>query len=161
MTDSVATTGELDREAHRRLGAELFNHTWTFLELPERTPAQVDEMIHSAHASRYHWGAAGDAGEAVNLARGEWQCSRVYAVLGRAEAALWHARRCVEINEASGIADWDIASACEAMARAHLVAGELPAARDWAARARAACAVIGDPADREAIEGDLATLGLG
>jgi len=161
LTDQAAITPELDGEAHRRLGAELFNHTWTLLELPERSPAQVDEMIHSAHASRYHWGAAGDAGEAVNLARGEWQCSRVYAILGRAEPALWHARRCVEINEAIGIADWDIASACEAMARAHVVAGDLPAARDWAARARAACDVIADPADREVIEGDLATLALG
>jgi hypothetical protein len=161
VTDQVATTPELDGETHRRLGAALFNHTWTLLELPDRTPAQVDEMIHSTHASRYHWGAAGDAGEAVNLARGEWQCSRVYAVLGRAEPALWHARRCVEINEANGIADWDIASACEAMARAHLVSGDLPAARDWAARARAACDVIADPADREVIEGDLATLALG
>lgn len=161
VTDQVATTAELDGEAHRRLGAALFNHTWTLLGLPERTAAQVDEMIHSAHASRYHWGAAGDAGEAVNLARGEWQCSRVYAVLGRAEPALWHARRCVEINEANGIADWDIASAYEAAARAHAVAGDLPAAREWAARARAACDAIVDPADREVIEGDLATLPLG
>jgi hypothetical protein len=161
VTDQIATTAELDGEVHRRLGVALFNHTWTLLEMPERTPAQVDEMIHSAHASRYHWGAAGSAGEAVNLARGEWQCLRVYAVLGRAEPALWHARRCVEINESNGIADWDIASACEAMARAHMVSGNLPAARDWAARARAACNVIADPADREVIEGDLATLVLG
>jgi DNA-binding transcriptional MerR regulator len=160
VTDPVGTAAEIDGEAHRRLGIALFNHTWTLLELTERTPAQVDEMIHGAHASRHHWGAAGDSGEPVNLARGEWQCSRVYAVLGRAEPALWHARRCVEINEAAGTADWDIASAYEAMARAHAVAGDLPAARDWAARARAACDVIADPADREVIEGDLATLAL-
>jgi DNA-binding transcriptional MerR regulator len=161
VSDHATTATELDTATHRRLGAELFNHTWTLLELTERTPAQIDEMIHSAHASRYHWGAAGDAGETVNLARGEWQCSRVYAVLGRAEPALWHARRCVEINEANGIADWDIASAYEAAARAHAVAGDLPAARSWAALARAACAAIVDPADREVIEGDLATLQLG
>lgn len=161
VSDHATTATELDAAAHRRLGAELFNHTWTLLELTERTPAQIDEMIHSAHASRYHWGAAGDAGETVNLARGEWQCSRVYAVLGRGEPALWHARRCVEINEANGIADWDIASAYEAAAQAHAVAGNLSAAREWAARARAACDAIVDPADREVIEGDLATLQLG
>ena len=56
----------------------------------------------------------------ANLARGEWQCSRVYAVLGRAEPALWHARRCVELDEAGaeGREDWDLAAAYEAMARA-------------------------------------------
>jgi hypothetical protein len=47
------------------------------------------------------------------------------------------------------------------MAWAYAVSGDLAAARDWAARARAACDRIADPADREVIEGDLATLALG
>jgi DNA-binding transcriptional MerR regulator len=158
VTDTAATSDVLDEAAHRRLGAELFNHTWTLLEIADRTPAQIDEMIHAAHASRYHWSRGGTA---ANLARGEWQCSRVYAVLGRAEPALWHARRCVEINEANGIRDWDIASAYEAMARAIAVTGDLVAAREWAARARAACDEIAEAEDREVIEGDLATLPLG
>ena len=114
-------------------------------------------MIHSAHASRYHWGEVPDH-EAVNLARGEWQCSRVYAVLGRAEPALWHARRCLEINEANGSADWDIASAFEAMARACLAAGDLDGVATWKAKAVAALDGIADPDDREIIEGDIATL---
>ena len=37
-------------------------------------------MIHAAHASRYHWSQVGTK---ANLARGEWQVSRVYTVLGR------------------------------------------------------------------------------
>ena len=90
---------KIDPTTRRKLAADLFNHTWTLLEKPDRTPAEDDEMIHSAHASRFHWG---EVGEPFNLARGEWQCSRVYAVLGRAEPALWHARRCLAINEANG-----------------------------------------------------------
>jgi hypothetical protein len=117
----------------------------------------VDEMIHCAHASRYHWGEV-PGREAVNLARGEWQCSRVYAVLGRAEPALWHARRCLEINEAAGNADWDIASAYEAMARAYLVAGDTAQVATWKAKAVAALDAIADPDDREVVEGDIATL---
>jgi hypothetical protein len=92
------TPPELDPRARRVLAAGLFNHVWTLLETPDRTPDQIDEMIHAAHASRYHWG---EVGEPVNLARGEWQCARVYSVLGRGEPALWHARRCLEINEAA------------------------------------------------------------
>jgi len=148
---------ELDPATRRKLAADLFNHTWTLLERADRTPEQVDEMIHSAHASRYHWGEVPDH-EAVNLARGEWQCSRVYAVLGRAEPALWHARRCLEINEAAGVADWDIASAYEAMARACLVAGDLAEVAAWKAKAVAALEAIADVDDREVIEGDIATL---
>jgi hypothetical protein len=159
MTTPTATTEptELDPATRRKLAADLFNHTWTLLELTDRTPAQDDEMIHSAHASRYHWGEVPDR-EAANLARGEWQCSRVYAVLGRAEPALWHARRCLEINEAAGVADWDIASAYEAMARAHLVAGDLEGVASWKAKAVAALDGIADPDDREIIDGDIATL---
>jgi len=154
---TAADTTELDSAARRKLAADLFNHTWTLLEKPDRTPAEDDEMIHSAHASRYHWGEVG-VGEPVNLARGEWQCSRVYAVLGRAEPALWHGRRCLAINEANGIADWDIASAYEAMARACLAAGDLEQVAAWKAKAAAALDDIADPDDRELIEGDLATL---
>lgn len=157
MTAPSAAPTELDATTRRTLAADLFNHTWTLLELPGRTPEQDDEMIHSAHASRYHWGEVADR-EPVNLARGEWQCSRVYAVLGRAEPALWHARRCLAINEAAGSVDWDIASAYEAMARAYLTAGDAEQVATWKARATAALDGIADRDDRELIEGDLATL---
>lgn len=135
----------------------MFNHVWALLEKPDRTTAETDEMIHATHASRFHWSQAHDV-EAVHLARGEWQCSRVYAVLGRGEPALWHARRCLEINEAAGSEDWDIASAYEAMARAHAVAGDAIAASEWKARAMAALDEIADQEDRDSIEADLATL---
>lgn len=154
MTTTPAP-GEIDPTTRRALAVDLFNHVWTLLENPNRTPEQDDEMIHSAHASRFHWG---EVGEPVNLARGEWQCSRVYAVLGRAEPALWHARRCMAICEANGIADWDIASAYEAMARACLTAGDMAEVAAWKAKAQAALALVDDPDDREVIEGDLATL---
>ena len=147
---------ELDTTTRRALAAGLFNHTWTLLDLPTRTAAQDDEMVHAAHASRYHWG---EVGIAVNLGRGEWLCSRVYAVLGRAEPALHHARRCVELTESNpDREDWDLAAACEAMARAQLVAGDRVAAAAWAARARAALADIADLEDRAPIEADLESL---
>ena len=149
---------DLDVALRRRLAVDLYNHTWALLQTADRTATQTDEMIHAAHASRYHWGTIGDA---TNLARGEWLCSRVYAVLGRGEPALWHAGRCVAIEEAAGIADWDIAAAYEAMARASAVAGDLAAARAWADRAREACAAIAEDDDREVIVGDLATIPLG
>ncbi|MFL5779221.1 MAG: MerR family transcriptional regulator [Chloroflexota bacterium] len=153
------TVSDIDPATHRQLGKDLFNHVWSLLETAERSTGQVDEMIHAAHAARYHWGVVGHDG---NRARGEWQCSRVYAVLGRAEPALWHARRCVEIAEAGGegVEDWDVAAAYEAMARASIVAGDAAAGRDWKRRAAEAAAGIADPDEREIIEGDVATLSV-
>jgi len=113
--------------------------------------------LHMAHASRYAWGAAPEC-EPANIARGEWLCSRVYCVLGRAEPALWHARRCVSVCEAAGIGDWDLAYANEAMARASGVAGDAAGAAEWRARAREAGDAIADPEDREHFDEDFATL---
>ena len=158
-TAMTATTTELppeiDPATRRKLAADLFNHTWALLEKSDRTPAEDDEMIHGAHASRFHWG---EVGEPVNLARGEWQCARVYSVLGRAEPALYHARRCLEIHEAIGSADWDIAAAYEGMARAYVAAGDAGQVAYWKARAVEALDGIADRDDREIVEGDIATL---
>ena len=81
---------------HRRLGVDLFNKTWTLMEKDDRTEAEDDELLHCAHASAYHWLQVGTP---ANRARSEWQCSRMYTVLGRAEPELYHARRCIEIYE--------------------------------------------------------------
>ena len=121
-----------------------------------RSVEQDDEMVHAAHASRYHWGEVGDA---ANRARGEWQCARVYSVLGRAEPAQHHARRCLEICQANAIGDWDLAAAYEAIARAALVAGDESGRARYTALAREACDAIADEEDRRVIEADLANLG--
>ena len=145
-------------ETERRLAADLFNHVWTLLEEEARTPAEDDEMLHAAHASRFHWTAVGTP---INAARGEWQCSRVYAVLGRSEPALHHARRCLELAlAAEDAADWDVPFAYEALARAHAVAGGAAEARRYLELARADAGKIADADDRELVLADLATVPL-
>lgn len=158
-TDPTEATGvELDASTHRQLGVDLYNSTWRLIEKADRTPAETDEMIHRAHASRWHWARVGAA---VNLARGDWLCSRVYATIGRGEPALWHARRCLEIHESLAAGDreaWDLPSAYEAMARASFTAGDPASGALWKAKAAAALAEIADADDRLPIEQDLATL---
>jgi hypothetical protein len=110
----------LDPDDERRLAATLFNHTWTLLERTDRSPRDDDEMLHSAHASRHHWGVVGGP---VHQARGEWQCSRVYAVLRRPEPALHHARRCLALVEEYDLGPFDLGCGHEAMARAYRIAG--------------------------------------
>ena len=139
----------------RTLAADLFNGVWALLETEDRTPARDDRMLHMAHASRFHWEQVGTA---ANLARGEWQCSRVYAALRRPEPCLHHARRVLAICEEHGIGDWDLAFAHEALARAHAVAGDRSAARASLADARAAAENIADPEDRALLESDLAAI---
>jgi DNA-binding transcriptional MerR regulator len=155
---AAATTVELDHATQRQLGVDLYNSTWGLLEKPDRTAAETDELIHRAHASRWHWARVGAD---VNLARGEWLCSRVYATLGRGEPALWHARRSVEINEgldADARESWDLPAAYEAMARASFAAGDSASGALWKAKATTALESVADGDDREPIAQDLATL---
>jgi DNA-binding transcriptional MerR regulator len=154
-TTETRTPGELAPDEERRLAADLFNHTWELLETPERTPAQDDRMIHAAHASRYHWEQVGDA---TNLVAGEWQCSRVYAVLGRAEPSTYHARRALALCDEAGITGFFRAASNEALARALLVAGDRAGAASAEADAWAAAEAIDDDEDRQIFEQDMASL---
>jgi hypothetical protein len=97
-------------------------------------------------------------GTAVNRVRSEWQCSRVYAVLGREEPALWHARRCLAICELEGIGDFDLGFAYESLARAHAVAGDPEEAKRWLEQAHNAAAEIAEDDDRELLLSDLETV---
>jgi hypothetical protein len=147
-------------EEHRRLGVELYNGTWELIERQDRTPDEDDEMLHRAHASAYHWLQAPHT--AANRARSHWLCSRVHAVVGQPEGALYHARRCLALVEGNneGMEDWDLAGAHEALARAHLAAGEVEEARRHQALARAETAKISELDDRKHIEADLDALPL-
>jgi hypothetical protein len=141
---------------HRQLGVDLFNHTWTLLDKAERTADEDDEMLGAAHASRYHWSKAST--EAKHQARGEWQLARVYAVLGRGEPAVHHARRCLDWSVSGDVEDWDVAFAHEALSRAYRVAGDDEKADEHKALARDLGDAIADPEDREHFDADFRTL---
>ena len=152
---SRPTSVTLEPETQEKLGAELFNYVWTLLEKDDRTERESDRMIDAAHASRFFWE---EVGEPANHVRGEWQISRAYATVGRAEPALYHARRCLELCESHGIGDFDLAYACEALARAHALAGNDDASRRFRDQAYEAAEVVADDEDRELVMSDLATL---
>lgn len=137
---------EAIKQTHKRFAVDLFNQTWDLLEKADRNQMETDRMIHSAHASRYHWGFAGDI---VNIQRGEWLISHVYAAVKRVEPCLYHANRCLEITLENDIKDFDLAFAYEAMARGFDVAGNEVETAKYLTHAKGAAAHIKDAGDRE------------
>jgi hypothetical protein len=138
-----------------QLGVDLYNETWRLLDSRE----DDDELLHQAHASAYHWLKAPEC-EPRNRARSEWLCSRVYAVLGRAEPAMHHAQRCLQLCEQhpDNVEDWDLAFAFEALARAYRIVGNEDEARRYEQLGREQAEVIADPEDRESLLRDLSSL---
>ncbi len=151
------TPPTLDPAIHRQLGAGLYNRTWDLMELEDRTADQDDEMVDTAHASAWHWRQVGTE---ANASRAHWILSRVYAVLGRGQEALYHARRQNEIIElgGEGFEPWDAPSGAEAMARALALAGDKAGAAEWKARASRLVTAIPAAEDRAVIENDIATI---
>ena len=143
----------MDQEYEQTLAADLFNDAWGLLNAANRSPEEDALLIHTAHASLYHWTQTGTM---VHQIRGEWQVSRAYAEIGRAEPALWHATRALRLAKAASIVDSDLAFCFEALARAHAIAGDQARARSYVIRARAVR--IDHEQDRAVVEANLSTV---
>ncbi len=79
-------------------------------------------------------------------------------MLGRAEPALHHARRVLDLCQENGIGDWDLAFAYEALAWACAIAGDAGHAREYTDEALAAAKDIAADTDRELLLADLETI---
>lgn len=145
----------LDPAQRRSLAAELFNHVWSLLDKGDRTPEEDQRMVHAAHASRFLWE---DVGDDQNRSIGEWQVSRVYAVLGRAGPALHHGRLAQRFAERGGLGTFYLAYGHEAIARALAVAGDRAGADAALAQARALASQVADEDERNALLADLDTV---
>ncbi|MFX1405044.1 MAG: hypothetical protein ACFE9D_11355 [Promethearchaeota archaeon] len=146
---------------HRKMAVDLFNNTWSYLDKKDLTGEEKDAMVNSSHASRYHWGVRVENGwdaTPINLGRGDWQLSRVYAVLGDGDRAIHYGRTYLDICEKEGIKDWDLAYAYEALARGYKVKGDRKNKDKYLMLAKQAMAEVEEKETREMIEADLKTI---
>lgn len=154
-TQAENTRAAEEKALHRKFAIDCFNGTWNLLDQADRTPQEDQRMIHMAHASRFHWG---EIGTPLEFARGDWQLSRVYAVLGRAEAAMLYAlsslNHCLENN----IGDFDLAFAYEALARACALLGDHERFAHYLDQATQAAEQIAAEGDRTYFLNELKTI---
>ena len=137
---------------HKALAIEAFNKTWEYIDLKTRNNEETLEMIHLAHASRYHWGFVGTE---LNKGRGEWQISRVYSISSLGESALLHAQRYLDICLKNNYMDWDIAFAYEAMAFAYKVLGNSKLKDEFKTKGINSLEAIKDKGDRDYAQSEL------
>jgi hypothetical protein len=159
LTGMDEQSSPLDTTSERALAISLSGRVNELLTSPP-SPGRDAALVHAAHASCHHWRAVGTLGEQLQAER---VVARVYSELGRAEPALYHARRCLDLVRSGDDAfdQGDDAAALEAVARAELVTGDLDAAAERARQARAALSQVVDAAVRARVERDLDALGLG
>lgn len=125
------TISNVERQFHRKTAARCFNETWDYLERKGRDSEDDRQMLHLAHASRFHWGLVGSP---RNLAVGDWQISRVYASLNQPELALKFAKASLDACKRNNLIEL-MHTANEAMARAYAVAKDYSNAQRYLVKA--------------------------
>lgn len=141
----------------RKLGAELFNKTWDYIDKAARTPAETEAMLHCAHASFWHWSQfPGVTGENFNI--GYWQLSRVYALAGQGAMAAHWGECCRKTAYEHDLAPFYKAYAWEALARAAQVLGDAAGCAEYLQEAVALLPQILKKDELDLIEPDLAQL---
>jgi hypothetical protein len=126
MTDVPIDT----ERAHRWFAVEFNNRAWDLVELAQRSAAETEEMIHTAHAACLHWSAVGNV---VNQLRAQCLLATAYATAGFGEAAVRHAEKCLKLCDEAGddATTFDEATAFGCASSAYKTIGCAEAAFQW------------------------------
>jgi hypothetical protein len=119
MHDSVSPE-EIARWT-RWFAVECNNRAWRLAEMPARSAAQDEEMLHAAHAAALHWGAVGTE---LHNARARMLLGHVLALAGDGRRALPYARHAFDYVMAHESPPWEVAFAHAVLANAAAAAGE-------------------------------------
>jgi hypothetical protein len=143
--------------AHKYFAVECFNRTWDYIDLPERTAEQEEEMLRLTLASHWHWTQRKDY-KPVNASIANWQVSRVFALLGQADNARRFALRSLEAIENEDVPPLYTGYAYEALARADAVAGDEESTQAYLVKARGAAGGVDDEESKQILLTDLDTI---
>ena len=136
--------------AHKYFSAYCFNAAWDLMENNDRTARDDQLMVALSFASIFHWSNRSDCAD-KNLSIGYWQASRVQALID-------NPREAARLGAYSGkLPPFFLAYAHEALARAHMMAGDHVEAERHLRAARDLLHLIeGDlKGDRARLEADL------
>ncbi len=143
--------------AHDYFSTECFNRAWDLIDQEQRTPDEEDEMLNLSLASLWHWTQRPDC-TSKELSLGYWQVSRIYAITGRPENAVWYAERCLAATEESDLPPFYLGYAYEALARAAMAGRNKRQAMEYIAQARALADQETNEEDKQLLLDDLATI---
>jgi hypothetical protein len=74
---------------HKRFAVSCNNRGWELVENPQRTPSELHEMLHAAHAAAWHWARVGTA---LHEARANMLLGMAHALASDGDLALRYAR---------------------------------------------------------------------
>jgi hypothetical protein len=121
------------------------NRGWELVEQPQRSPADVHEMLHAAHAAAWHWARVGTA---LNEARANMLLGMAHALAGEGPLGLRYATSAFNYFNEHEAPDWEQAFAHATLAAAAHAAGNVELHREHHAEAERLGEAIANPEDR-------------
>lgn len=109
-------------EDHRQIASLRFDSGWNLHERTDRSADDMEVVIDSARASRYH-GPKRDDGEPGNTAISSRRLSRVYSAAGHVDAASRYGQESLDVCTSSGLSPFRTGYALEALTSAAYVGG--------------------------------------
>lgn len=156
MTEPLVEPNDEDLASWRiALAQRAFNDAWRLLDQGSLTREEEEEMLSASLTQRYHWY---QVGRPRNQAIGDWQVSRVAAVLGYAELASRFGERSLALAREHDLGPFVTGFAHEAIARAAACVDDIATFTEHLDAARALLADVEDPEERETLEADLAEM---
>ena len=151
----MASSTVNEAEAHRFFSARCFNRAWDLIRKSNRTTIECEQMLQLSQASLWHWTQRSDC-TPKNLSIGNWQLSRIYALLGQGENALRSARICLHYSE--NASPFFIGYAHEALARSAMVQEDGAGKAHHLTEAKRYLAQVTNDRDRALLQADLQSL---
>lgn len=157
-------------EFHREIAVKTNNSIWKILDKNSPDEQELDDALGWAFASRYHWS---ELGSLVNIARADYMISRVFSAMKRGDLALEYANKCLDLIQSKSeiaiqraqlglmeklpevFADYDLAFAYEAIARAYAILGKREECRFYVDLAKKAISQVQKSEDRKACQSEL------
>ena len=140
------------KAAHKFFSAQCFNMAWSLIDKPDRTAEEDEQMIRLSQASLWHWTQRDDCTKR-NMSIGYWQASRVYALVGQADAARKYGLLSLECSAKEE--PFYMGYAYEALARAESVAGDRRKMDEHLRKARELADSVSDVESRKILLADL------
>jgi len=119
---------------HQFFSAGCFDKCWEYIEKPNLTEEDIENMILLSNASLWHWKQRNDC-EPMNLSVAYWQLGRVYALAEKLEMAKEYSQKCIDISLENKLPPFYIGYGYEALARTFIVEKNFAEARKYLAKA--------------------------
>ena len=133
----------------RWFAIECNNRAWRLSEATNRTNAEDDEMLHSAHAAALHWGKVGTE---LHKARATMLLAHVHALLGHGPSAMAYAKQSFSYVTSHDSPPWEVAFAHAVFANAAAAARDRDLQATHYSAARALGAALSDAEERSMFE---------